>query len=199
MTKRNSYIYKGDILNYMSGIDLSSNELHGEIPDGLGNLSEIHSLNLSHNYLIGTIPETFSNLRQIESLDLSYNNLGGKIPTGLIKLNTLEVFSVAHNNLTGMIPEKGQFGTFDEGSYQGNPYLCGRPLPNDCTRTGSTPVLPSADDESEESSFMDMEFFYISFVIAYLCVVLFIAIVLSINPHWRKAWFHFIEVYTYHF
>ncbi|CAA2981176.1 LRR receptor-like serine threonine- kinase GSO1 [Olea europaea subsp. europaea] len=199
MTKRNSYIYKGDILNYMSGIDLSSNELDGKIPDGLGNLSEIHSLNLSYNYLIGTIPETFSNLRQIESLDLSYNNLSGKIPTGLIKLNTLEVFSVAYNNLTGMIPEKGQFGTFDEGSYKGNPYLCGRPLPNDCTSTRSIPVLPSAGDESEERGFMDMEFFYISFIISYLCVVLCIATVLSINPHWRKAWFHFIEVYIYHF
>ncbi|CAA3004148.1 LRR receptor-like serine threonine- kinase GSO1 [Olea europaea subsp. europaea] len=114
MTKINYYTYNGSILNYMSGIDLSSNKLHGEIPDGLGNLSEIHSLNLSHNYLIGTIPETFSNLRQIESLGLSYNNLGTRIPTGLIKLNILAVFNVAHNNLTGMIPEKFQFGTFDE-------------------------------------------------------------------------------------
>ncbi|CAA2956649.1 LRR receptor-like serine threonine- kinase GSO1 [Olea europaea subsp. europaea] len=199
MTKRNYYTYKGSILNYMSGIDLSSNKLHGEIPDGLGNLSEIHSLNLSHNYLIGTIPETFSNLHQIESLDLSYNNLGGRIPIGLIKLNNLAVFNVAHNNLTGMIPEKFQFGTFDEDSYQGNPYLCGHPLRVDCTSTGSTPVLPFADDESEERCFMDMEFFYISFIVSYLCVVICIATVLSINSHWRKAWFHFIEVYIIHF
>ncbi|CAA2966837.1 LRR receptor-like serine threonine- kinase GSO1 [Olea europaea subsp. europaea] len=199
MTKRNSYTYKGSILNYMSGLDLSSNKLHGKIPVSLGNLSEIHSINLSHNYLIGTIPETFSNLRQIESLDLSYKNLGGRIPTGLIKLNTLEVFSVAHNNLKGTIPEEGQFGTFDEGSYQGNPYLCGRPLPNECTSTRSTPVLPSVDDESEERGFMDMNFFYISFIISYLCVVLCIAIVLCINPHWRKAWFHSIEAYIIHF
>ncbi|CAA2956654.1 LRR receptor-like serine threonine- kinase GSO1 [Olea europaea subsp. europaea] len=194
MTKRNYYTYKGSILNYMSGIDLSSNILHGEIPDGLGNLSEIHSLNLSHNYLIGTIPETFSNLSQIESLDLSYNNLVGRIPSGLIKLNNLAVFNVAHNNLTGMIPEKFQFGTFDEGSYQGNPYLCGHPLLVDCTSTGSTPVLPSADDESEKRGFMDMEFFYISFIISYLYVVICIATVLPINPHRRKAWFHFIKL-----
>ncbi|CAI9764585.1 unnamed protein product [Fraxinus pennsylvanica] len=103
MTKRNFYSYKGSILSYMSRIDLSSNKLDGEIPDGLGNLSEIRALNLSHNYLIGTIPETFSNLRQIESLDLSYNNLGGRIPTCLIKLDVLEVFSVAHNNLIAPI------------------------------------------------------------------------------------------------
>ncbi|XP_022853865.1 LRR receptor-like serine/threonine-protein kinase GSO1 [Olea europaea var. sylvestris] len=133
MTKRNYYTYK--------------------VLDGLGNLSEIHSLNLLHNYLTGTIPETFSNLCQIESLDLSCNNLGGRIPTGMIKLYNLAVFNVAHNNLTGMIPAKFQFGTFDEGSYQGNPYLCGHPLPVDCTSTGSTSVLPSADDESEQVFF----------------------------------------------
>ncbi|CAA3014512.1 LRR receptor-like serine threonine- kinase GSO1 [Olea europaea subsp. europaea] len=108
---------EGSILNHMSGIDFSSNKLHGEISDDLGKLSKIHSLNLSHNNLVGTIPETFSNLHQIESLDLSYNSLSGRIPTGLIELNALEVFSVAHKNLTRRILEKGQFGTFDEGSY----------------------------------------------------------------------------------
>ncbi|CAI9760106.1 unnamed protein product [Fraxinus pennsylvanica] len=156
VTKGNSYSYKGSILSYMSGIDLSSNKLYGEIPDGLGKLSEIHALNLSHNNLTGTIPATFSNLLQIESLDLSYNNLGGRIPTGLSELNALAVFSVAYNNLTGMIPDKGQFGTFDEGSYQGNPYLCGRPLPVDCTSTEPTHVLTSADDESSVDVTLDI-------------------------------------------
>ncbi|CAA3030612.1 Hypothetical predicted protein [Olea europaea subsp. europaea] len=158
MTKRNSNSYTSIILRYMSGINLSSNKFYGEISDDLQNLSEVQSLNLSHKYLIGTVPETLSNLHHIESLDLSYNNLCGRIPTGLIELYDLQVFSVVHNNLTGMIPEKGQFGTFDEGSYQGNPYPCGRPLPDDCNSTGSTPVLLSADDESEEHGFMDMEF-----------------------------------------
>ncbi|XP_022893113.1 probable LRR receptor-like serine/threonine-protein kinase At4g36180 isoform X1 [Olea europaea var. sylvestris] len=198
-TKKNSYPYKGYILNNMSGIDLSSNKLHGEIPDSFGKLSEIHAINLSHNNLNGTIPATFSSLHQIESLDLSYNNLGGKIPNDLIELNTLEVFSVAHNNLIGTIPEKGQFGTFGEDSYQGNPYLCGRPLPVNCTSTRSSPVLPSANDESEERGFMDMEVFYVSFIVSYICVVLCIATVLYINPHWRRVWFHFIEIYTIQF
>ena len=79
-TKRISYTYKGDILNLMSGFDLSSNRFSGEIPFEMGNLSEIHSLNLSHNHLTGSIPATFSNLKQIESLDLSYNSLNGGIP-----------------------------------------------------------------------------------------------------------------------
>ncbi|KAK4729544.1 hypothetical protein R3W88_022532 [Solanum pinnatisectum] len=61
-TKRNSYTYKRSILEYMSGIDLSSNRLTGEIPAELGKMSNIPSLNLSHNHLIGRIPNTFSNL-----------------------------------------------------------------------------------------------------------------------------------------
>ncbi|CAA3011035.1 LRR receptor-like serine threonine- kinase GSO1 [Olea europaea subsp. europaea] len=73
-TNRNSYAYKGSILGHMSGIDLSSNKLHGEILEELGMLREIHALNLSHNNLTGTMPATFLNLHQIESLDLSYNS-----------------------------------------------------------------------------------------------------------------------------
>ena len=50
-TKRKSWTYKGDILNLMSGFDLSSNIFSGQIPLEMGNLSQIHSLNLSHNYI----------------------------------------------------------------------------------------------------------------------------------------------------
>ncbi|KAL6312416.1 hypothetical protein AAG906_025897 [Vitis piasezkii] len=87
VTKYRSGSYKGDILNFMSGLDLSCNNLTGEIPHELGNLSSLHALNLSHNELQGTIPKGFSNLSQIESLDLSYNRLSGEIPSELTQLN----------------------------------------------------------------------------------------------------------------
>ncbi|KAF3623468.1 putative rhamnogalacturonate lyase-like [Capsicum annuum] len=96
----NTYSYEGDIISYMSGVDLSCNQLSGEIPKELSNLTEIHALNLSHNHFTGVIPSEFSNLQNIESLDLSYNNLTGSIPTQLLKLTTLDVFTVAHTILT---------------------------------------------------------------------------------------------------
>ncbi|KAK5793554.1 hypothetical protein PVK06_034704 [Gossypium arboreum] len=188
-TKGARYTYKGIILELLSAIDLSCNQLTGIIPPGLGNLSEIRGLNLSHNNLTGPIPSTFSKLKQIESLDLSYNNLNGRIPPQLTKVTTLEVFSVAHNNLSGPLPDrKNQFGTFEESSFKGNPLLCGPPLNKSC-HEGDSPGTPSASSSEKEHGFLDMGDFYISFAVSFAIIFLAAIIVLYINPYWRRACF----------
>ncbi|KAL7225541.1 hypothetical protein ACSBR1_020832 [Camellia fascicularis] len=195
-TKYGIYSYEGNILDCMSRVDLSCNHLTGEIPIEVGKLSNIHALNLSHNNLTGSIPITFSHLRQTESLDLSYNNENGRIPQ-LIKLDKLALFSVAHNNLSGLTLErKAQIATFEESSYEGNSRLCGLPLKTNCLATVPTSTMPKVlDGEVEYDGFIDMEVFYVNFLVSYIIVLMGIIAVLFINPHWRQAWFHLIEVW----
>ncbi|KAI5557680.1 hypothetical protein BDE02_18G119900 [Populus trichocarpa] len=194
-TKNVSLSYRGSILRYFSGLDFSCNNFTGEIPPEIGNLVMIKVLNLSHNSLIGPIPPTSSNLKEIESLDLSYNKLDGEIPPQLTELFSLEFFSVAHNNLSGKTPARvAQFATFEESSYKDNPFLCGEPLPKICGAVmPSSPTPPSTNNE-DNGGFIDMEVFYVTFGVAYIMALLVIAVVLYINPYWRQAWFHFIEV-----
>ncbi|XP_038699678.1 receptor-like protein 14 [Tripterygium wilfordii] len=195
-SKRNSLNYTGFILDHMYGIDLSCNQFFGEIPPEFGNLSNLRALNLSHNSLSGSIPASFSKLKQLESFDLSYNDLNGRIPPQLTEVNTLAVFSVAHNNLSGPVPDfKAQFGTFNDSCYEGNPLLCGPPLNNTCGETpfAPLPIYPSKE-ESVDDGFMDMAFFWVTFVVTYTIALFGVTIVLYINSYWRHAWFYHIEL-----
>ncbi|CAI0389631.1 unnamed protein product [Linum tenue] len=196
-TKAFPYSYQGRNLLLMSGINLSDNNFTGEIPEEFGNLTSIKLLNLSHNALTGSIPSTFSKFEQIESLDLCYNNLTGSIPAQLVDLNSLAVFSVAYNNLSGRTPERvAQFATFNENCYDGNPFLCGWPLPKKCT-PGSPPQpsLPTEDgDDVDGGEVIDTEVFVSSFTVSFGMVLAAIATVLYINPNWRRRWFYYVEM-----
>ncbi|XP_059455863.1 receptor-like protein 56 isoform X2 [Corylus avellana] len=200
VTKYRSNSYHGDILNYMSGLDLSCNKLTGRIPQELGKLSSIHALNLSHNQLTGSIPQTFSNLTKLESLDLSHNKLSGKIPSELIDLYSLEVFTVAYNNLSGKLPDmKAQFGTFEKSCYEGNPFLCGEPLDNNCTSEDESHPSPAKSSNASEGQWyeVDPQVFFASFIGSYIIFFLGVACLLYIHPYWQQRCVNLIEDLKY--
>ncbi|XP_027340345.1 receptor-like protein 14 [Abrus precatorius] len=199
-TKNNVLSYTGYVLEKMSGLDLSSNELSGNIPHEMGNIVNLNALNLSHNCLSGSIPSKLSNLVNVESLDLSYNNLSGEIPLDMTKLNFLAIFNVSYNNLSGLTPTTGQFANFGEDNYRGNPNLFGFPKRNS-TRIFSPPPPPTeiqSNEGGENHPPIELVSFFWGFVSSYVLTVLSLAIVLWFSPRWCRAWFWLVDLCIYY-
>lgn len=83
-------------------LNLSSNGLHGPLPD-LSALTNLEWLSLSNNRLTGPIPD-LSALTGLYSLDLSTNKLSGLVPE-LSALTNLNALSLHTNQLVGEIPD----------------------------------------------------------------------------------------------
>ncbi|CAL4889962.1 unnamed protein product [Urochloa decumbens] len=113
-------------------LKLGNNNFIGEIPKEIGQLKALLSLNMSFNNLSGEIPVAICNITNLQVLDLSSNDLTGTIPATLGDLHFLSQFNVSNNDLEGTIPTVGQFSTFPNSSFDGNPKLCGPMLSNHC-------------------------------------------------------------------
>ncbi|KAK3436373.1 hypothetical protein EUGRSUZ_C00970 [Eucalyptus grandis] len=67
----------------LSWIDLSANNLTGNIPEVFGKLKNLYSLNLQSNHLSGRIPEDIARLPALSDVRLSNNNLSARSPRTL--------------------------------------------------------------------------------------------------------------------
>ncbi|CAL2253809.1 unnamed protein product [Prunus armeniaca] len=114
---------------YPATIDLSTNNIVGDIPTEISQLHLLYTLSLDSNNFSGVIPDQISNLKNLEVLNLSMNHLSGIIPSSLASLNFLKEFNVSYNNLEGSIPTGTQLQSFEASAFEGNPKLCGAPLP----------------------------------------------------------------------
>ncbi|XP_004298469.1 PREDICTED: LRR receptor-like serine/threonine-protein kinase FLS2 [Fragaria vesca subsp. vesca] len=191
--KRLAYEYTNKLLPLINSIDLSSNNLSGEIPEEITNLTYLGSLILSRNQLTGKIPQGFGSLDKLETLDLSVNHLRGPIPISMTSMTALNNLNLSYNNLSGPIPSTNQFHTFiDPAIYEGNSRLCGPPLPTPCSTSNNEDPQPKEDaveDEDESGKI----WFYVSTALGFKVGFWAVFGSLVIKRPWRHAYFQFLD------
>ncbi|KAM5569840.1 hypothetical protein ABKV19_017051 [Rosa sericea] len=185
------YEYIADIIGLIQKIDLSSNNLWGEIPEEVKNLMALGSLNLSHNHLTGKIPEGIGSLHELEALDLSSNHLWGLIPSSMTSLTSLSELNLSFNNFSGPIPSANQFPTFDPTSFEGNSGLCGPPLPTQCSSASHND--PAAKVEEDEEDKDGKLWFYASTALGFIVGFWVVFGSLVLKRSWRHAYFQFLD------
>ncbi|XP_050377334.1 receptor-like protein EIX2 isoform X3 [Argentina anserina] len=182
----------------MRSIDMSSNYLGGEIPEGIASMTELKSLNLSRNHLTGKLPEDFGNMKMLESLDLSRNHLSGDIPASFSRLHFLGVLDISHNDLSGRIPLGTQLQSFSAAAYMGNPGLCGVPLTQLCSGDGTTDndgIMPdnaTINKEDGDGGLLNLGFL-ISAVLGFISGFWMVCGSLLLKSSWRYAYFKFLD------
>lgn len=94
-----------EFLNALSncpGLTLYGNQLHGVLPNSVGNLSNtLLLLNLGANYLCGTLPPSIGALKNLENLNLGGNNFVGTIPYSIGNLAKLTSLNLSQNQFDG--------------------------------------------------------------------------------------------------
>ena len=89
---------------HVTVLDLGDNQLKGDLPAELGNLSNLRELRMGDNQLTGAIPVELGQLANLEILDLHRNDLNGPMPSELGSLTSLKQLRVWGNKLSGDIP-----------------------------------------------------------------------------------------------
>ncbi|MXY97072.1 MAG: hypothetical protein F4Z29_04830 [Gemmatimonadetes bacterium] len=94
--------------NRVVGLNLAYNNLAGEIPEALGQLTALRELDLSHNRLSGNIPEAIGELENLSTIFVDSNKaMTGPLPPALLGL-TLKAFWTYDTQLC--VPEGEAFG-----------------------------------------------------------------------------------------
>ncbi|XP_068309863.1 receptor-like protein 3 [Pyrus communis] len=172
--------------NFHPMIDLSINNITGNIPPEIGQLQLLQVLRLDENNFSGNIPDQMSNLKNLEYLDLSTNHLSGKIPSSLASLNFLKGIDISYNNLEGPIPTSTQLQSFEASAFEGNPKLCGAPLPNEFRMDAH-----GRNNRDDEDDGHRLPWFYISAVFGFIFGFWGVFGSLIVKKTWRYAYFQF--------
>ncbi|KAB1227859.1 Tyrosine-sulfated glycopeptide receptor 1 [Morella rubra] len=139
---------------FIKFLDFSFNHYSGQIPSGLGGCSKLEVFRAGFNSLSGPLPPDIYNATRLQEISLPSNNLSGLISDDILNLTKLAKLELYRNNIGGKLP--GNIGTqlqsFNASDYEGNPGLCGPPLPNQCPHiTGNKGDKDIHDEENRHA------------------------------------------------
>ncbi|KAF8392999.1 hypothetical protein HHK36_021240 [Tetracentron sinense] len=95
----------GDLSTSLVQIHLDENLIHGPVPPDLSNLVNLTLLNLSSNFLNGSIPTELCRMGKLERVYFSNNLLSGEIPSAFGDIPHLGLLDLSQNRLSGSIPD----------------------------------------------------------------------------------------------
>ncbi|CAA3003545.1 receptor like 42-like, partial [Olea europaea subsp. europaea] len=175
-------------------IDLSSNNLVGDVPVEITSLVMLVGLNLSRNNLSGFLPPNIEQLRSLDFLDFSRNHFSGGIPDGFSQLDQLGVLDLSYNNLSGKIPKSIHLQTFNASAFEGNLGLCGPPLAKACPGDDIAQVPETSDNvdgmkNPKDEDKLINDGFYISMAVGFVFGFWGVCGTLVFNNSWRIAFF----------
>ncbi|ONI12515.1 hypothetical protein PRUPE_4G169900 [Prunus persica] len=154
------------------------------------------TIDLSKNNIVGDIPTEIGQLQLLQELYLDSNNFSSviqtKIPLSLASLNFLKEFNVSCNNLEGPIPTGTQLQSFNTSAFEGNPKLCGAPLPNKCGPNKDMDV-DNKNNKGVENGLHQLLWFYIFATLGFIVGFWGVCGSLVINKTWRYVYFRFID------
>ncbi|KAL6348695.1 hypothetical protein AAG906_019429 [Vitis piasezkii] len=93
-------------LQSLTHVNLGNNNFSGKIPDSIGSLFSLKALHLKNNGLSGSIPSSLRDCTSLGLLDLSGNKLLGNVPNWIGKLAALKVLCLRSNKFIAEIPSQ---------------------------------------------------------------------------------------------
>ncbi|WP_440121419.1 leucine-rich repeat domain-containing protein [Tenacibaculum sp. Ill] len=94
----------GELTN-LKTLSIRNTPLTGLLPTSIGNLTNLQGLTIVGTAIEGGIPASFSNLTSLTTLNLSRNKLTEQVPSFINTFSALSFLSLRENNFSGLIPD----------------------------------------------------------------------------------------------
>ncbi|PWA36032.1 leucine-rich repeat protein [Artemisia annua] len=170
-------LYEENLIQVMKGVSLEYTTT----------FQLVKNMDLSSNNLVGEIPVELMSLSALLG-----NQLIGPIPPSIAALNFLSYLNLSHNNLSGRIPIGNQLQTLTDPSiYVGNRDLCGDPLPTNCSSNEDQTTMHKNSKAANHQA--NKLWFYMDIMSGFAAGFWCFIGVLLFKKHWRHKLYRFSE------